>query len=173
VISDVRLVYLLRHAKSDWGDESLPDAARPLSGRGRRSAAEVAQTLGTQSIRPDVVLVSSAARTRETVAAFADALPDGVDVRYEDELYAAEATTLLGRLRTLPDDARSVMLVGHNPGIEQLAAGLARPATAEALMDGMRTATLVALALPAARWADVAPATADLVGRWQHRGEKG
>jgi phosphohistidine phosphatase len=168
----MRLVYLLRHAKSDWGDDSLPDQERPLNGRGRRSAKEVATTLERQSIQPAVVLVSTAKRTRETVEGFVRALPGETDVRYDDAIYAAEATTLLGRLRMLPDAAASVLVVGHNPGIEQLAAGLARPGTAEALHDGMRTATLVGLSLPADTWSDLAPATGDLLGRWQHHGEK-
>lgn len=169
---DDRLVFLLRHAKSDWGDESLPDKERPLNGRGRRSAREVAATLESQSIRPDAVLVSSATRTRETVDGFAAALPKGVDPAYEDVLYGATASTLLGRLRQVPDEARSVLLVGHNPGIEELAVALTRPGSAEALTDGMKTATLVGLVVPAASWTDLAPRTGDLLGRWQHPGEK-
>lgn len=172
VTDAVRLVYLLRHAKSDWGDEGLPDHERPLNGRGRRSAREVAKTLETQSIRPGAVLVSSAVRTRETVDGFAAALPDGVKPSIEDGLYAASASALLGRLRQLPDDVPSVLVVGHNPAIEDLAIALTRPGSSAALEDGMKTATLVGLAVPVDSWRDLAPSTADLVGRWQHPGEK-
>ena len=166
------MVALLRHAKSDWGNEGLADHERPLNGRGRRSAEQVAATLVGQAIKPDLVLVSSAQRTRETVAAFEHALPQGVGIRYEDELYGASAGSLLDRLQLLPNDVHSVLVVGHNPGIEELVRALARPVVAERLADGMRTATLVVLDVPAGTWAEVAPETADLVGRWEHPGGK-
>jgi len=170
--TETRVVYLLRHAKSDWGDEALPDHERPLNGRGRRSASEIAETIARQAIRPELVLVSTARRARETVNGLSTALSTDVAMHFEDDLYGATANELLDRIHVLDDDTRSVMLVGHNPAMEQLALGLARPGTADALGDGMKTATLVALAVAADHWSEIEPGTADLVGRWQHPGEK-
>jgi phosphohistidine phosphatase len=166
-----RLLYFLRHAKSDWDDASLPDHARPLNGRGRRSAVEVAATLTAASIAPDLVLVSSAERTRQTVAALSDALPAQAELAFEDGLYGASATELLGRVRQVDDARASVLVIGHNPGIEELAAALVRPAYAEQLADGMRTASLVGLSFEGS-WSEIAPRVATLVGRWEHPGEK-
>jgi phosphohistidine phosphatase len=164
-------LYLLRHAKSDWDDPALADHERPLNGRGRRSAIEVSATLVEESIAPDVVLVSSARRTRQTASALSDALPDDAEICIEDGLYAATATELLGRIRALSDDVRTVLLIGHNPGIEELAAALARPRYKLELASGMRTASLVGMSV-ATRWAELAPSTAELIGRWEHRGAK-
>jgi phosphohistidine phosphatase len=162
----VRHVYLLRHAKSSWQDPGRDDHDRPLNARGRRSAAEVARTLQQERIRPDVALVSSAERTVET----ANALDLASKVSVEPNLYLASARTLLDRLRTLSEDVRSVLVVGHNPGIEELVATLRRA-------DGgpperMTTATLVALEVELDRWSLLDEHSAQLVGRWLHKGAR-
>jgi phosphohistidine phosphatase len=150
-----RVLYLLRHAKSSWDDPELADHDRPLSGRGRRNAAVLADQLRREGISPELVLCSSARRTTETVEAA------GVEgaISVEDGLYGASATELLERLRAVPDEISSVMLVGHNPGLEDLAAELAGPDAPERLP----TAALVTLELEGG-WCELDEAHCRLVG---------
>jgi phosphohistidine phosphatase len=114
-------LFLLRHAKSSWDDPGLADHDRPLAPRGVKAAKAMGGYLKRERIRPSLVLSSSARRTRETVERLA---PDG-DVWIERELYAASDGELLKRLQRVPDTVDSVMLVGHNPGIQDLAVSLA------------------------------------------------
>ena len=107
-------VYLLRHAKSDWLDQTLPDHARPLAPRGRRDAKRIAKHLRRRGIEPMLVLCSSAERTRETLELVRPAL-GGAPVQIEDGLYAAANDELLERLRVLPEQSASVLVIGHNP----------------------------------------------------------
>src|SRR5262245_6241843 len=113
-------LYLLRHAKSSWKDTSLPDHDRPLAGRGRRAAKAIAGHLREQGIEPELVLCSTARRARETLERIEPALGASA-LCLEDELYAAGAPALLERLRSVPDPVGSVMLIGHNPALEELA----------------------------------------------------
>lgn len=121
----MKRLLLLRHAKSSWDDPDLDDHDRPLANRGRRASTAIAEHLSTESATTDLVLCSSARRARETLERIAPALGDGVDVQIEPELYAASDERLLKRLRAVAEDVESVLLVGHNPGLEQLAVELA------------------------------------------------
>jgi phosphohistidine phosphatase len=116
---------LLRHAKSSWDDPSLADYDRPLAKRGRKAAPEVGAALAAKGLRPDLVLCSSAVRARETLDLVLKALgPPLPEVRYDEELYMATPATSIARLRQQvvnPANAQHVMLVGHNPGFEELA----------------------------------------------------
>jgi phosphohistidine phosphatase len=152
----VKRVWLLRHAKSSWDDPGLPDADRPLAPRGRRAAELLAAHLATSDVRPAVVLCSSSLRTRETLAAILPALGDALEIRIERTLYGAGAAQLLERLRQVPNRASSVMLVGHNPGIQDLALGLAMsgPALA-ALREKFPTGALATVEVNVGRWRDV------------------
>jgi phosphohistidine phosphatase len=114
-------LFLLRHAKSSWEDQDLPDHDRPLASRGRKAAKRVAKHLRDEGISPSLVLCSSARRTRETL----ERVEPGGDVRVERELYGASASELLERLRRVPDETQSVMLIGHNPAVQELALELA------------------------------------------------
>lgn len=114
-----RTLILLRHAKSDWsGDE--PDIARPLAKRGRRQAPDAGRWLAAHADRIDLAVVSPASRARSTwdlVAAELDVRPP---TRIDDRVYAASGRELLAVVRELPDDVETVVLVGHNPGLEDL-----------------------------------------------------
>ena len=121
----MRSLYLLRHAKSSWADPALSDHERPLAPRGRRDAKRIAAHLLELGIAPELVLCSTALRTRETLELIRPALDAAAIVELEAALYAAWAETLLERLREVPDERRSVMLIGHNPGLEDLALMLA------------------------------------------------
>jgi phosphohistidine phosphatase len=119
-------LYLLRHAKSSWKHPELTDHERPLSGRGRRAATAIARHLDQREIAPELVWCSTARRAPETVERI-DAALAAAAVKYEPRLSAATAGALLERLHGVPDAIASVMLIGHNPAIEQLALDLAPP----------------------------------------------
>ncbi len=119
-----RLIYLLRHAKSSWDEPELLDQERPLAKRGRKAVVLLREHIQESGVAPELVLCSSAVRAVQTLEGVRDGLPPGTPVEIEDGLYAASAGSLLGRLRRMPEDLGSVMLVAHNPGIEDLAAEL-------------------------------------------------
>lgn len=135
------LLYLLRHAKSSWDDPALADHGRPLAPRGRRNGAALAEHASREGIAPELVLCSTALRARETLAILLPALDGETEIRLEDELYGATADELLTRLRAVPSAVGSVLVVGHNPGLETL---VARLAGAEA-PDRLPTSALVGI----------------------------
>jgi len=111
---------LLRHAKSDWsGGEA--DIDRPLAKRGRRQAPDAGRWLADSVERIDLAVVSPARRARSTWDLAAAELDDRPKTRIEERVYAASESDLLGVVRELSDDLGTVVLVGHNPGIEDLA----------------------------------------------------
>ncbi len=156
-------LYLLRHAKSSWKDTSLPDHDRPLAARGRRATRAIARHLRDHGIEPELVLCSTARRARDTLEPIEPALGSPA-VLVERDLYAASAPALLERLRSVPDSVESVMLIGHNPGLQDLALDLARPSpTARELATKYPTATLATLAFGATNWQELDHQTAALV----------
>ncbi len=131
---DTRLLYVLRHAKSSWEEPGQEDHERSLAPRGRKAAAVISRHLEQAGIRPALVLCSTARRARETYEAVR---PSG-ELLVERELYAASAPELLERLRAVPEATPSVMLIGHNPGLQDLVVWLAASdpvETAEALAE--------------------------------------
>jgi phosphohistidine phosphatase len=156
-------LYLLRHAKSSWKHPELADHERPLARRGRRAAEAIARHLDEHEIAPELVLCSTARRARETFERIEPAL-GAAAVRYERQLYAASADALLERLRTLPDGIAAVMLIGHNPAIEQLALELARPSPERRELETkFPTAALATLESAGPSWRDVHRGGAALV----------
>jgi phosphohistidine phosphatase len=115
---------LLRHAKSSWDDAALPDRDRPLNKRGRRSVAAMRDAMRDLGLAPDVVLVSPARRTQETLAKL-EPWDDTPLIEAMEALYLASAKELLGVLRDVNETVRSVLLIGHNPGMHELAVMLA------------------------------------------------
>jgi phosphohistidine phosphatase len=157
----VHVLYLLRHAKSSWDDPTLPDHERPLAPRGRRDGKRIADHLRRQEIEPELVLCSSAARTRETLELLRPAL-GGATVVVEDELYGASSDRLLARIHLVPDDVESVLVIGHNPGLLELALALASTGDElQRLEEKFPTAALATL-VPAEPWGRVAPGGAPL-----------
>jgi len=124
----MRSLHLLRHAKSSW-KEDVGDRERRLNKRGREAARRVGRRLPATVGVLDLVLCSSAVRTRETMELVLADYKSPPRSMIEDELYAASAETLLDRLRRLDDDSRNVLLVGHNPGLHELAVKLAGPSS--------------------------------------------
>lgn len=132
---------LLRHAKSDWsGDQA--DLARPLAKRGRRQAPDAGRWLATHINGFDLAVVSPATRARSTWDLVAAELDTPPPTRIDDRVYAAPDRELLAVVRELPDDLRTVVLVGHNPGLEDLVSTL----TGEPVP--MRTAALAVVTVP-------------------------
>ncbi|MGL5736608.1 MAG: SixA phosphatase family protein [Beijerinckiaceae bacterium] len=113
-------IILMRHAKSDW-PEGVSDHDRPLAARGREAAPVMGQYLAQERSVPDLALVSSARRTQETWALFAAELPEAVAKRDEPGVYNARPDALLNLVREAPASARTLMIVGHNPGMQELA----------------------------------------------------
>jgi phosphohistidine phosphatase len=160
----VHRIDLLRHAKSSWSDPSLADLERPLSPRGVKASARLREHLGRSRVAPDLVLCSPAVRTVETLDRVRDGLPADTRIEIEDDLYGAGADSLLARLRRLPDALGSLMLIGHNPGIEDLALGLVGDGDASVLERMRRkypTGGLATLSFDGA-WSELGPATARL-----------
>jgi phosphohistidine phosphatase len=152
----VKRVWLLRHAKSSWDHPGLPDTDRPLAPRGRRAAELLAAHVAASDVRPAVVLCSSSLRTRQTLAAILPALGDALEIRIERALYGAGPAELLARLRRVPNRASSAMLIGHNPGIQDLALGLAASGPAfAALREKFPTGALATVEVEVERWRDL------------------
>lgn len=142
----MKRLLILRHAKSSWGDSSLDDWERPLSPRGVRDAPRVGEWLGTHALVPDLIVTSDAVRARATAQAVAEAAGYGREIVVDARLYHAKPDDLLAVLQGLSDDSARAMIVGHNPGLEDLIGRLAGE------HHDLPTATLVHLALPIDRW---------------------
>jgi phosphohistidine phosphatase len=148
-------LYVLRHAKSSWKDSRLSDHDRPLAGRGRRAAKAIARHIREQGIAPEVVICSTARRARETLEKIEPALGTRT-VHAEQELYVGDADALLERVRRVPDGPDSVLLIGHNPAIQDLALELALPGSDLRGLDAKYpTATLVTLAFDDTSWHEI------------------
>lgn len=155
-----KVLYLLRHAKSSWDDPSLADHDRPLDERGREAAPVVGRHMRQAGLRPARVLCSSARRARQTWKHVAAELAYEPVVETRRDLYDAGADALLRGIRALEEGPDSVMLVGHNPAIEDLAVRLAGDGLARALKQMRKkypTAALAELRFAVGRWTDVAP----------------
>ena len=163
-----RKLLLLRHAKSDWPD--VADHERPLAKRGRRDAPAVGRWLGTSGYVPDAVVCSTALRARQTwelaATGLAAAVPDASPVvRYEGRVYEATVLGLLMLVREFDAGWRTAVIVGHNPGLAELTAGLASPDSAHSpvsLAPSFPTAAVAVLGLPGS-WEEVAPGEARLL----------
>ena len=155
-----RRLYLLRHAKSSWDDPALADHDRPLAARGRRAGELLAEHVRTAGIAPQLVLCSTSARTRETLALLR--LGGEPVVLFERGLYAAPARVLLERLRAIGDDVDAALLVGHSSGIEDLALLLAsRGASLGHLREKFPTGALASIEL-GGEWRRLRPRCATL-----------
>lgn len=115
-------LYLLRHAKSSWADASQPDFERPLTDRGRNACALIGEFIEEKGIDFDLIIVSTAVRTRQTIELVKERAKLRGEVRYDGRIYEATVSQLLEVIAQVESDRESVLLVGHNPGIEGLLA---------------------------------------------------
>lgn len=142
-----RRLVLLRHAKAEPAGDTLPDDLRPLALRGRSQAGLVGKTFAAEGLVPDVALVSSAVRTRQTWELLAAQLgPHGVAVQVRPELYQAGVAGVLGMLHELDPAVRTVLVVGHEPTMAATAAHLAGPGSDDAALAQVR------VGVPTAAW---------------------
>lgn len=152
----MKQLFILRHAKSSWSDARRKDHDRPLNKRGKRAASLIGAHMAQRGYRPDNILCSSSLRTRETLDLVRPFLGDDIPVRIEERLYLATASQLLTCLRGLPADRSSVLLIGHNPGLEDLVALLRDPATSPVGVPAkFPTAALAVFDLPVTDWARI------------------
>lgn len=152
----MRRLLLLRHAKSDWAD-GVPDRDRPLNERGRTTAPRVGAYLAAERLRPDHVMVSPARRTLETWERLRGPL-EGLEAETVPSLYEATASRILDAVRSAPDTAPSLMVIGHNPGLERLAAflvGSGDAAARSAMRAKFPTAALAVIDFEAEQWASI------------------
>lgn len=155
----MKTLILLRHAKSDWADPSLGDHDRPLAPRGRAAAPLMGAWLKAHGPMPDLVLCSTATRARQTLELVLQAWGIAPETNFDRGLYLAGGAGVLAWLRRAPDTAATVLLVGHNPDLEQLSRRLATdgdPAALARLAAKYPTAGLAVIELPGDRWADAA-----------------
>jgi phosphohistidine phosphatase len=124
-MATTRRLLLLRHAKSSWDDPDLVDFDRPLSGRGLKTAPRVGRELARRGWLPDLALVSPALRTRDTWRLVAAELPASVQAEFIQALYEATAADILAKVRQANAEASSLLVLGHNPGLEEFARRLA------------------------------------------------
>jgi phosphohistidine phosphatase len=126
----MKTLFLVRHAKSSWNEPGLPDKDRPLNDRGKRDAPKMGERLAKRNVKPDLILSSPARRALKTAQIIAKRLDYRLeDILVDDRLYAAEADDLLHVIRELGDKPKSVMLIGHNPELTELAHRLSNKIT--------------------------------------------
>jgi len=149
-------LHLLRHAKSSWNDDA-DDHERPLNRRGRGAARLIGETLPKAVGALDLVLCSSALRTRETAELALAGFDKPPRVLYEDALYLASASDLTERLRLVDERYDNVMVIGHNPGLHELAVALAATGSAgfSTLANGKFPTGVRARFVIATKWAEI------------------
>ncbi len=158
----MKVLYLLRHAKSDWDNPNLDDFDRPLNARGIKASKRLGSMFKAEKIRPDHVFCSPARRTRQTLDLLSKAGGVKCPVTFEERLYAADTGQLLDVISRASDHDESVMIVAHNPGIEMLAQILADPSSEQQghramqkLMLKYPTGGFATLELDIDRWRDI------------------
>ena len=155
----VKHLLLLRHAKSAW-PEGIEDHERPLSERGRRDAPRMGSYIASGGFGPDFTLVSSARRTQETWALVSPALATPCPSRTVASIYEAEPAAILSAIQQAPAQCDTLLVIGHNPGFEAVAALLAPQGESEALARMTAkypTAGLAVITFGIATWANIAP----------------
>jgi phosphohistidine phosphatase len=161
----MRRLMLLRHAKSDWSRPGLSDHDRPLNPRGREAAPKVGAYMAHHALLPDLIIASTAARVRETLDLALAAFKRAPKVKSDARLYEAGAGALLKVLQATPSDVQSLLLVGHNPGLAELATLLVATGKTEArarLADKFPTGALAVIDVPLDDWGQLHPGSGRL-----------
>ncbi len=158
----MKTLLVLRHAKSSWSDPALDDHERPLNTRGRRDAPRMGALVREYGLIPDAVISSDAVRARLTAEAVVEAARYAGEILLDPRLYMAGPADILSLLRTVDEKAETVMIVGHNPGLEELVAQLTGD------WQDLPTAALAQIILPIDQWRDLRLSTrGTLVGHWR------
>lgn len=159
----MKTLTLLRHAKSGWDDPELRDHDRPLNGKGERAARTVGRHLRERGDAFDRIVASTAVRVVETLMGFERGYGRSLHIQNDRRLYLASVPMLIDVIHEQPDDAARVMLVGHNPGMEELTLALAAKSVLRgAVEEKFPTASVAVLTFDVARWQEVEPGTGTL-----------
>ena len=142
----MKTLYLLRHAKSSWTDTSLADFDRPLNGRGQNAAPFMGEVMARKGLLPDLIISSPAKRATQTAILIKESCGSNAPIQYDEKIYEASPQALKGVISQAGNDLESVMIVGHNPGIE----GLINYLTGN--LEPMPTAALAVILLDIAAW---------------------
>lgn len=154
----MKTLTLLRHAKSGWDAPVARDFDRPLNARGRKAARAMGREMRRLGLGFDLVLASPAARVIETLTEVAQGYGAAVDTRFDQTIYLAPVETLLALVRATDDSDARLLLVGHNPGMEQLALALSDPGPLrDEIAAKYPTGALTEIGFDMARWNEVAP----------------
>jgi phosphohistidine phosphatase len=159
----MKTLLVLRHAKSSWNDPGLDDHERPLNKRGRRDGPRMGALMREYRLTPDVIISSDALRARLTAEAVAEVACYAGEILLDQHLYMASPAAILSVLRTVRHTrAETVMIVGHNPGLEELVAQLTGN------QQDLPTAALAQIVLPIDQWRDLKLSTrGTLLGLWR------
>ncbi|MBM3608880.1 MAG: histidine phosphatase family protein [Alphaproteobacteria bacterium] len=160
----MRRLLILRHAKTERSNPG-GDHARRLLDRGREDAVRMGQYLASQNLAPAAALLSDATRTRETFELLAGMLPHAVRTRFERALYLADPVTVMEHVAQASDEAAAVLVVGHNPGLHELAFDLAqdgRPGDIDMLARKFPTSALAVVDFACSAWRDAPHASSRL-----------
>lgn len=161
----MKTLILMRHGKSSWQDRTLDDHDRPLKKRGRTAAPAMARWLEAEGLCPDVVLCSSARRTRETFERMREVSPALPEPELSAALYEAAPAALLERVKALPGTCGVALLIGHQPGLGELLrllSGRVRRPEDRRAFEKFPTAAAAVLEADVAAWPDLAPGSAEL-----------
>ncbi len=154
----MRHLLLLRHAKSSWDFPELADFDRPLNGRGLKAAKMMARHLSEIEIRPDIIISSNAQRTRETLSALLHEYDHSFETKLTRHIYESSYLSLLEEVKRIPKQIECAMIIGHNPGMEDLAFTLCNEGNAEAvtlMQEKFPTAACAHVTFEGDSWEDV------------------
>jgi phosphohistidine phosphatase len=147
----MKTLFLLRHAKSSWKDKTLADFDRPLNSRGKRATQTLGAFFKKERVNPNLIISSCAVRARETIEAILHSSKTPSELRFDERIYEATAERLFEVVSEIEKAARSVMIVGHNPGLEELLAFL----TGESRI--MPTGALAKITFKDSNWNSIGP----------------
>ena len=150
-------LYLIRHAKSDWSDESKSDFERGLNKRGKKAIFMMAESLKNKKVMPDLILCSAAKRTQLTAKGLARELEYNGKIKYMDDLYMAEPHHVISIIKAIKEKYHNVFIVGHNPETTQLTNMMA-----DETIDNVPTLGIVAFQIPIEQWGTFEPENARL-----------
>jgi phosphohistidine phosphatase len=142
----MKTLLLMRHGKSSWKEDNLPDHERPMKKRGRKCATHMGELLKDKELVPQLILCSTAVRTRQTAEALMKGSGFEGKIDYLDTLYLAEPDAVLTTLNAIPDEIERVMVIGHNPGLETMVQTLGGK------IKSMPTSAVACFALPVKSW---------------------
>lgn len=158
----MKTLFLMRHAKSSWKDDGLADHERPLKKRGKKDIKLIAKVMKKNNFKPDLIITSSAVRAKDTADLMAEALEYKGKVIVSDDLYMGEPSDYMKVLKDIKDKYESVLIVGHNPGLE------AYLQIIDGKIESLSTSGLGYLVLAIDEWEDITlESMGDLVGFWK------